>query len=85
MKATVTIVLVLFFGTIALAQKKQSYDTLEFSKMDFVLDSRIDRFGNSSKTEVAPQKEITRLYKYRNSRVLKALSFQYGKEPEKLA
>lgn len=85
MKAIITLILVLLFGAAALAQNTTTDVKVEVSQMGIVLDSSIDApvFTN----EIAPTKEntVARLYKFKNSRVKKALSFNTKKNNPKLA
>ncbi|WP_273566353.1 hypothetical protein [Maribacter halichondriae] len=85
MKAILTLLFVLIFGAIALAQNLESHDKIQSLKMGVVLVDSIDR--TISEKEMAAQTEgsIARVYRFRNSRVKKALDFKTKKQKAKLA
>ncbi|RDY61004.1 hypothetical protein [Flagellimonas nanhaiensis] len=77
MKAVLTIIAIIFFGTVAMAQ-----DTKEV-KVDVItagVELNID-----IQDEVEKETEVARLYKFKNARVKKALSFKTKKNRSKLA
>ncbi|RIV69846.1 hypothetical protein [Flagellimonas aequoris] len=78
MKTILTIIAVVFFGTVAMAQ-----DTSKEVKVDTVtvgVELNIDL-----STSVKQNREVARLYKFKNSRVKKELSFTTKKNKAKLA
>jgi hypothetical protein len=78
MKTVLTIIAVIFFGTVAMAQ-----DTSNEVKVDTVtvgVELNID-IQKQTKGET----EVARLYKFKNSRVKKELSFKTKKDRAKLA
>ncbi|RIV45308.1 hypothetical protein [Flagellimonas pelagia] len=78
MKTILTIIAVVFFGTVAMAQ-----DTSKEVKVDTVtvgVELNIDL--NAS---VKQNREVARLYKFKNSKVKKELSFTTKKDKAKLA
>lgn len=75
MKAVLTIVLILFFGAVALAQNTENHDNLQTVKMGVILDSSSDFIINFKESKKVDDKEIARLYKFKNSRIKKALIF----------
>ena len=85
MKAFLTLVLILLFGAAALAQKTTDYGQVETLQMDIVLDSSLSVSHNSGQIETAKKDAVTRLYKYKNTRVKRALAFSTKKNNPKLA
>lgn len=78
MKTILTIIAVIFFGTVAMAQ-----DTNKEVKVDTVtvgVELNIDIQKQAKK-----ETEVARLYKFKNSRVKKELSFKTKKDRAKLA
>ena len=78
MKTILTIIAVVFFGTVAMAQ-----DASKEVKVDTVtvgVELNIDLH-----TPVKKNREVARLYKFKNSRVKKELSFTTKKNKAKLA
>lgn len=69
----------------ALAQNTQNYDTVESLKMGAVLDSGIDTSNNFKEVKTATKKSVARLYKFKNSRIKKALAFTTKKDKPKLS
>lgn len=85
MKAIITITLVLLFGTVALANNTPADVKVESIKMDLVLDDGVaDSITNR---QIAPKKEneVARLYRFKNSRVKKALTFATKQNKAKLS
>ena len=85
MKAFLTLVLILLFGAAALAQKTTHYGKVETLKMDIVLDSSLPVSHNSGKIEATKEDAVARLYKFKNTRVKRALSFSTKKNNPKVA
>ena len=85
MKAIFTLILVLFFGLTALAQNTKTNDTVEPIKMGIVLDSGIITTSDSKEIKITSEKSVARLYKFKNSRIKKALAFTTKKDKPKLA
>ncbi|MBT8182038.1 MAG: hypothetical protein KJO53_10665 [Eudoraea sp.] len=85
MKAFLTLVLILLFGAAALAQKTTDYGKVETLQMDIVLDSSLSVSHNSGQIEAAKKDAVTRLYKFKNTRVKRALAFSTKKNNPKLA
>ncbi|THV60287.1 hypothetical protein EZV76_06925 [Flagellimonas alvinocaridis] len=78
MKTILTIIAVIFFGTVAMAQ-----DANKEVKVDAVtvgVELNIDIQKQAKK-----ETEVARLYKFKNSRVKKELSFKTKKDRAKLA
>lgn len=85
MKAFLTLVLILIFGAVALAQKSTDYGKIETFQMDIVLDYSLPVSHNSGQIEAAKEDAVARLYKFKNTRVKKALAFSTKKSKPKLA
>lgn len=78
MKAILTLIAVIFFGTLAMAQDISKEVKIETTAVGVELDITIEK-ENKKETEVA------RLYRFKNSRIKKALSFRTKKNRSKLA
>jgi len=85
MKAILTLLFVLFFGLTAFAQNTSTNDTVEPIKMGIVLDSGIITTNDTKEVKKNTEESIARLYKFKNSRVKKALAFTTKKDKPKLA
>jgi hypothetical protein len=85
MKVIITLIFILFFGAMALAQNTQNYDTVEPLKMGTVLDSGIDTSRDFKEVKTTIKKSVARLYKFKNSRIKKALAFTTKKDKPKLS
>lgn len=95
MKAVLTLVLVLITGVAALANTGkplkefnlniESHVEVTSLKMDTVLDSGIIVATNGVEDAIANEKSVARLYKYKNSRVKKALAFSTKNNKAKMA
>ncbi|MDB4270923.1 hypothetical protein N9896_02395 [bacterium] len=85
MKAFLTLVLILLFGAVALAQKTTHYGKVETFQMDIVLDASLPVSHSSGQIEAAKEDAVARLYKFKNTRVKRALAFTTKKNNPKLA
>jgi len=85
MKAILTLLFVLIFGAIALAQNVENHDKIQSLKMGVVLVDSIDRTISEKEMAAQTENSITRLYRYKNSRVKKELAFATKKNKAKLA
>jgi len=85
MKSVLTLILVLFFGAVAIAQNSESNDKVDTIKMDVVLVTSTPAAIVFEKIAVSNEQSVARLYRYPNSRVKKALSFKTRKDRPKLA
>ncbi|QBA64599.1 hypothetical protein [Muriicola soli] len=72
MKAIVTLIFVLFIGLAAQAQENTTEVKVETTTKEIV-------------TETAKENSVARLYRFKNSRVKKELSFKTTKNTAKLA
>ena len=79
MKTLVTLIFVLFIGITAQAKEATAEVKVETIEMSIVIDINVEEAATETKTEVA------RLYKRKNSRVKKALSFTTKRNRAKLA
>lgn len=84
MKAILTILFVLLFGLTAFAQNTNTNDTVEPIKMGIVLDSGVITINITEEVKIDTEKSVARLYKFKNSRVKKALAFTTKKDKPKL-
>ncbi len=85
MKAILTILFILFFCLTAFAQNTNTNDTVEPIKMGIVLDSGVSTTNDTKEVKIDTEKSVARLYKFKNSRVKKALAFTTKKDKPKLA
>jgi hypothetical protein len=85
MKAYLTLIAILIFGASALAQNKESHDKIQPIEMGIVLDAGVIRVVSDQKMETAKENKIAQLYRYKNSRVKKALAFSTKQNRAKLA
>lgn len=85
MKTLFTLVIVLFFGATSSAQNFNNDAKVETFKMGIVLDSSPSDTVADFETSYGKQREVARLYKFKNSRVKKALSFATKKSKPKMA
>ena len=79
MKTIATLIFVLFIGVAAQAQTATKEVKVEVIEMAIVTETSEDEVAAEKNTEVA------RLYKYKNSRVKKALSFTTKRNKAKMA
>ena len=85
MKAILTLFTVLLFGAMALAQNTTTNVKVEVFKMDVVLvDSLVVPFADNQVTPTT-ENRVARLYKFKNSRVKKALAFTTKRNKARLA
>ena len=80
MKAIVTIIFIIFFGITAQAQNNTQEVKVETIEMTIVIATETK---NEVKTETTT--EVARLYKFKNSRIKKALSFTTKRNKAKMA
>ena len=85
MKAVLTLILTLFFGALALAQNESTDAKVETTKMDIVLDAGAFDTGNIEQVKTTDKVDLARVYKFKNSRVKKALAFSTKNNRPKLA
>jgi len=75
MKAILTLLFVLFFGLTAFAQNTNTNDTVEPIEMGVILDSGVITTNATKEVKITTEESVARLYKFKNSRVKKALAF----------
>lgn len=95
MKAVLTLVLVIITGASALANtgkpvtsfnpQIESYVQTTPNEVDTVLVSGLVVTSDISKDEFANEKSLARLYKFKNSRIKKALAFTTKRNKAKMA
>lgn len=78
MKAILTLIAVIFFGTLAMAQDASKEVKIETTTIGVELDITIQQ-------ETEKETKVARLYRFKNSRVKKALSFRTKRNKSKLA
>lgn len=78
MKAILTLIAVIFFGTLAMAQDASKEVKIETTTVGVELDITIQE-------ETEKEIKVARLYKFKNARVKKALSFRTKRNKSKLA
>jgi len=85
MKAILTLLLILFFGAMALAQNVDADVKVEIIEMGVVLDTSTDATITFIEIETSNENNVARLYKFKNSRIKKALAFTTKINNAKLA
>ena len=86
MKAIITLALVIIFGATALANTNDTHDIkVETIEMGIVLDTGADTTIDFEEVEASKEKEVARVYRSKNARVKKAISFTTKKNRAKLA
>ena len=87
MKALLTLLFVIFFGAVALAQEVKStdYDQVETIEIGTLLDTGIVGTLSGQEVEKSQKNRVAYLYMFKNSRVKKALSFRTKRNKAKLA
>lgn len=86
MKAILTLVLVIIFGATALANTNDTHDIkVETIEMGIVLDTGADATIDFEEVEISEENEVARVYKRKNARVKKAISFTTKRNRAKLA
>lgn len=95
MKPILTILSVIVFGTSALANSGkvtsdvhpqiEAYEQVTTLKMDSLLDSGIVIASYNNEVEFANKKRSARLYKFKNSRIKKALTFTTKRNKARMA
>ncbi|MGB5555176.1 MAG: hypothetical protein WBM83_11000 [Flavobacteriaceae bacterium] len=85
MKSILTHFFVLIFGAIALAQNIESHDKVQFIKMGVVLVDSLDHIVYKKEMAAQTENSVARLYRVKNSRVKKELSFTVKNIKAKLA
>jgi len=86
MKAIITLALVIIFGATALANTNDTHDIkVETIEMGIVLDTGVDTAIDFKEVETSKEKEIARVYRSKNARVKKAISFSTKRNKAKLA
>lgn len=83
MKSIITLIFTLTFGAIALANTEIN-DKVNVIEMGVVLDNGDGSAKPSSQFEVDTENGLARLYKFKNSRVKKALAFTTKHSQSKL-
>lgn len=95
MKSIITLLFILLCGVAAFANTNdhslelnpniESYDQIQFSQVGNLLDSGIVVATKFNEVETATATEVARLYKFKNSRIKKALAFKTKRNKAKTA
>lgn len=95
MKSLITLLFILTSAATALANtndhgkvvnpKIESYVQVQFSEMDTLLDSSNSITADYNEVKSVTENEVARLYKFKNSRIIKALSFKTKRNKAKRA
>lgn len=95
MKSILTLLLVIFCGFASSANttdetelnnpKIENYDEIKFTQMGVVLDTGIIVVTKYNEVEKLRKNDVTRLYKFKNSRIKKALAFRTKRNKAKMA
>ncbi|WP_339651564.1 hypothetical protein [uncultured Maribacter sp.] len=85
MKVIFTLLLIIFAGALAIAQNPQSDDKVNTIEMGIVMVHSLNGTDYNKTFTITTETEITRLYRYRNSRVNRELAFITHKNYGKLA
>jgi len=95
MKSIITLFVTLFFSVVALANtsdnrlelnpKISNYGQVESTQMDTLLDASNSVATEYTKVKTTSEKEVARLYKFKNSRIKKALSFRTKRNKSRIA
>jgi len=83
MKSIAILIFILIFGASALANT-ESHAKVNVIEMGVVLDNGGDSASRRSQIEVGTKNGVARLYKFKNSRVKKALAFATKHSQSKL-
>ncbi|NNE03694.1 MAG: hypothetical protein HKN52_11070 [Eudoraea sp.] len=75
MKTLLTILVLLFLGTTLVAQNRIDHDKVENHKMDFVLGHSPSGSLHSKEIKKSKATTVARLYRFKNTRIKKELSF----------
>lgn len=81
MKATLTLIAIIFFGTVAMAQNTTKEVKVETITMTVALETETINVAKEVKTET----EVARLYMFKNSRIKKELAFATKSSKAKMA
>lgn len=94
MKSIITLLFILLCGVTALANTNdhslelnpniESYE-IQFSQMGNLLDGSIIVTTEFNEVKTVTEKEVARLYKFKNSRIKKALAFKTKRNKAKMA
>lgn len=85
MKAVFTLFFVLILGAVALAQNTQANVEVDTIEMDIILVTSINHTNIAEKVEITTENKVARLYKFKNSRIKKALAFRTKSDRAKMA
>lgn len=84
MKTSILFAFLICVGLSAQAQNSTAYGKVESLKMDVVLDNSLSDAQSFRKVKTTNEDSFTRLYKFKNARIKKALAFTTAKDRPKL-
>ena len=83
MKVFFTLLIILFAGAVALAQNPKQHDKVDTIEMGIVMVGSLSDTNDTKTFTITAETSIARLYRYKNSRVKRELTFitkmNYGK------
>jgi len=85
MKSILTLLFVVVLSATAVANPGDNHVKVKPIKMDLVLDHNTNSVSDYKTIETATQEEVARLYRRKNTRVKRALSFRTKRTKAKLA
>jgi len=85
LKTLLTILVLLFLGTSVIAQNQIEHVKVENLKMDFVLGHSPSDSLHSKEIKKSSATTVARLYRFKNSRIKKELSFSTRKNRAQVA
>lgn len=85
MKTVLTILVLLFLGTSVVAQNQIEHDKVENHKMDFILGHSSSGSLHCKEIKKSEATTVARLYRFKNARIKKELSFSTRKNRAQVA
>lgn len=85
MKTLFTLLIIILTSSTVLAQNNNSNDKVDTIEMGIVMVDSLDNAKDSKTITIDSETRIVRLYRYKNSRVKKELTFQTKKHSPKMA
>lgn len=85
MKTLITLIVIFTVSASALAKNPTSHGKIHTVKMGIVLDLGTDRAHDQKEISTQPEDGLVRLYRTKNARVIKALSFSTKDTKAKMA
>ena len=85
MKTVVTFLIILFTSAAAMAQNPKQHDKVDVIKMGIIMVDSLTDTNDTKTLSIDTETSVTRLYRNRNSRVTRELTFITKKNNTKLA